>query len=222
MKKLSIALLLVCLGIGPILAQDASTPESSQRKNAIFVGVGTGNVTYSLVKQADKFQDPNGGYFLSLSTHEVKPLYFIKYENQLGRRHTLGLNFANSGFVIGGVVRDSVFLNDLNVLTETELEVTYRSQSFNLRYNYLFNDDKYFQVYWGIGVGIRGNSISIKTNNPNFSKQLQIPGLNLGAVPTLGFESTLGFRGMITDQLGWYTEIGIAKAALQIGMAYRF
>lgn len=102
------------------------------------------------------------------------------------------------------------------------MDFTYRSRSFNLRYNYLFNTNESFQVYWGLGIGVRGNSVSLKTNNPELSKLIDIPNINVASVPVMGFESTLGFRGKIQEQLGWYAELGMAKALFQAGLSYRF
>lgn len=203
-------------------AQEIETPVREKIDESLVFGVGAINGPYYLVKNAKRLIDADASYFLSLTKNRVMPLFYIKYENQLGLRHLLGLNFANSGLTVGGLVRDSAFLNDLGILTETQLDLTYRSRSVNLRYNYLISKHESFQVYLGLGLGIRGNSLSIKTNNPNIKNQLLIPGLNLASMPSIGFESTLGFRGLITPQWGWYSEVGIAKSFFQGGLSYRF
>ncbi len=205
-----------------LMSQAATEPVQVAAKNNIMVGAGAINGMYIVVRNADKLQSSDSSFFAGITTNSVKPLYFIKYEYKLAERHTLGVNFANSGFVIGGLVKDSFFVNDLGILTQTQVDVIYRSRSFNLRYNYLFNTNESFQVYWGLGIGVRGNSISLKTNNPELSKLIDIPGLNVASVPVMGFESTLGFRGKIQEHLGWYAEMGMARALFQAGLSYRF
>jgi len=223
MKKL-FALIAVMGYLTSSLSAQTETPMSSEgSQHNIMLGAGAVNGLYIIVKNADKIQSGDTtSFFAGITTNSVKPLYFIKYESKLGKRHTLGLNFANSGIVIGGIVRDSFFLTDQGVLTQANLDVTYRSRSLNLRYNYLFNTSEAFQVYWGLGIGIRGNSISVKTNSPNMKNSGLLPDLPLVSMPTMGFESTLGFRGKIQEHLGWYAEMGISKAVFQAGLSYRF
>jgi hypothetical protein len=71
-------------------------------------------------------------------------------------------------------------------------------------------------------MGIRTNKISISTNDSRLFNKFTIPGINVASVPTFGFESTLGFKGTIADQLGWYAEMGIAKSVFQGGISYSF
>jgi hypothetical protein len=222
MKKITALLLGALLMSTTLFAQEGNISADPARNNNLMIGAGAINGLYIVVKSADKLQDTQTGYFASITSNEVKPLYYIKYEYKLGKHHILGMNFANSGIVVGGLVKDSFFFTDLGVLTQTQLDLTYRSRSFNVRYNYLFGTNESFQVYWGLGVGVRGNSFRVKTNNPNLNKLNNIPGLNIASIPTMGFESTLGFRGLIQEQLGWYAELGIAKSVFQAGISYRF
>lgn len=209
---------------GAAMAQDNNqlNGETVVPRNNIMVGAGGVNFVYMAVRNADKLKDSINGVFAGITTNTVQPLYYLKYECKLGKRHTLGLNFANSGFTLGGLLRDSFFINDMGLLTQTSVKVTYRSRSWNLRYNYLFNTNESFQVYWGLGIGLRGNSLSIKANDPNLGKNLAIPNIPLASLPILGFESTLGFRGLIDNKLGWYAEMGFAKSVFQAGLSYKF
>lgn len=206
----------------PAKAQEQTAPTAASGKNTVVLGVGALNATYLLVNALDKVEMSDTGFFASITENSTKPLYFIKYEYKLGRRHTLGANFANSGFTVGGLVRDSFFLNDQGVLTQTNLNFTYTSRSLNFRYNYTFNPDASVKVYWGLGMGIRGNSIKMTTNNTLFKQRLEIPGFNLASAPIMGFESTFGIRCDIVENLGWYSELGIAKGFFQCGLTYRF
>ena len=226
--KLMTCLLLVSLFlVAPTQAQSDSmnSAASSEPKNNIMVGVGGMNLLYMVVNRLDNIDASNQNDsfpFSEITTNETSPLLYFKYENKLGRRHTLGVNVASSGFTVGGLIRDSFFFNDLGVQTQLSLKLKYRSNSINFRYNFLFNPDDLMQVYWGLGIGFRSNVVSIQSNNRLFTKQLLIPGLDLLSVPTIGFESTLGFRGSMADHWGWYAEMGMAKSIFQGGISYSF
>jgi anti-sigma factor ChrR (cupin superfamily) len=73
-----------------------------------------------------------------------------------------------------------------------------------------------------MGMGIRTNKVFISTNDSKLLNKFAIPGINVASVPTVGFESTLGFKGIIADHLGWYAELGIAKSVFQGGISYSF
>ena len=220
-------LLLVAIGhIAPSKAQTSPIAPSSgkEAKNTIIVGAGAVNLMYILVNNLDNANvtTPSDSFvFSAITTNTTAPLFYLKYENKLGRKHALGLNFANSGFTVGGLVRDSFILQNGN-LTQLSLTLKYMTRSFNVRYNYTFNPDAQVQVYWGLGMGIRTNKVSISTNDTKLLNQFAIPGINVASVPTVGFESTLGFKGTIADQLGWYAEMGIAKSIFQGGISYSF
>lgn len=221
-------LLLVAVGnIAPSKAQTNPIAPSAgkEAKNTIMVGAGAVNLMYMLVNRLDNANvttQSDSFVFSAITTNTTAPLFYLKYENKLGRRHTLGLNFANSGFTVGGLVRDSFFLNDLGNLTQLNLQLKYVTRSLNVRYNYTFNPDAQVQIYWGLGMGLRTNKVSISTNDSKLLNKFAIPGINVASVPTVGFESTLGFKGTIADQLGWYAEMGIAKSIFQGGISYSF
>lgn len=221
-QKFTLMALALMAFVMPAKAQEQVVEAPKLDKNTVVLGVGALNATYLLVNALDQVQLSDTSFFASITQNSTKPLYFIKYEYKLGRRHTLGANFANSGFTVGGLVRDSFFLNDLGVLTQTSLDFTYTSRSLNFRYNYIFNPNAGVKVYWGLGVGVRGNSIKVKTNNKELGQFLDLPGFNLASAPSLGFESTLGIRSDIVENIGWYSELGIAKGFFQCGLTYRF
>jgi hypothetical protein len=209
-------------GVVSLSAQEVNRNAQPKAKNKLAVGVGVVNFLYFQVNSLDDKQLSSSSFFAGITKNETLPLHYIKYENQLGRHHTLGLNYASAGFVVGGVLRDSVFLNELGIETQTTLDVTYRTRSYNVRYNYIFNPDGAVVTYLGLGVGMRGNSLSAKANDPSFGHLIKLPGFNVISYPILGFESTLGFKGTIADQLGWYAEMGIAKSIFQGGISYSF
>jgi hypothetical protein len=226
-KSLTCLLLVAICNITPSKAQTNPIAPSvgKEAKNTLVVGAGAVNLIYLVVNRFDNANvtTQNDSFVFSLiTTNTTAPLYYLKYENKLRRKHALGLNFANSGFTVGGLVRDSFFINDMGILTQLNVQLKYKTTSLNVRYNYTFNPESQVQIYWGLGMGIRTNKISISTNDSKFLNQFAIPGINIASVPTVGFESTLGFKGIIADQLGWYAEMGIAKSIFQGGLAYRF
>lgn len=226
-KSMTCLLLIAICNIAPSKAQTNPTAPSAgkEAKNTVMVGAGALNFIYFVVNRIDNANvtTPADSFvFSAITTNTTAPLYYLKYENKLGKRHAVGLSFANSGFTVGGLVRDSFFLNDLGTLTQLNLKLNYKTRSLNVRYNYTFNPDAQVKIYWGLGLGIRTNKISISTNDSKLLNQFAIPGINIASVPTFGFESTLGFKGTIADQLGWYAEMGIAKSVFQGGISYSF
>jgi opacity protein-like surface antigen len=219
-------LLIAICNITPSKAQTNPIAPSAgkEAKNTLVVGAGAVNFMYLLVNRLDNVSVTTSDslVFSAITTNTTAPLYYLKYENKLGKRHSLGLNFANSGFTVGGLVRDSFFLNDLGTLTQLNIKFKYKTNSLNVRYNYTFNPDAQVKIYWGLGIGLRTNKVSITTNDSKLLNQFSIPGINIASVPTVGFESTLGFKGTIADQLGWYAEMGIAKSVFQGGISYSF
>ena len=137
-------------------------------------------------------------------------------------KHSLGLNFAHSDFSLHGDVKDSIFYNDFGIPVQTNLNVHYLSTSCNLRYNYFFNPEAKVKCYIGASIGIRGNRISVSSNNPLFKKNIANVGLRLASVPSVGGDFTLGFRGNIYKSLMLFGELGAAKALFQAGIACQF
>jgi len=225
-KSMTCLLLIAICNITPSKAQTNPIAPSvgKEAKNTLIVGAGAVNFMYLLVNRLDNVSVTTSDslVFSAITTNTTAPLYYLKYENKLGKRHSLGLNFANSGFTVGGLVRDSFFLNDLGTLTQLNIKFKYKTNSLNVRYNYTFNPDAQVKIYWGLGIGLRTNKVSITTNDSKLLNQFSIPGINIASVPTFGFESTLGFKGTIADQLGWYAEMGIAKSVFQGGISYSF
>ena len=226
-KSLTCLFLVAIFNITPSKAQTKPIAPSAgkEAKNTFTVGAGAVNLIYLVVNRLDNANvtTQNDSFvFSTITTNATAPLFYLKYENKLGRRHALGLNFANSGFTVGGLVRDSFFLNDLGTLTQLNLKLNYKTTSLNVRYNYTFNPDAQVKIYWGLGMGLRTNKISISTNDSKLLNKFAIPGINVASVPTVGFESTLGFKGIIADHLGWYAEMGIAKSIFQGGISYSF
>lgn len=188
----------------------------------VAYGFGRGNLIYAVLKSLESAipTDPNAE-LINVNVSK-SPISFFKVEYRLKPRHSLGLNIAHNTFSINGDVKDSFFYNDMGSIVQTSVGVKYSSTSCNIRYNYFFNPDDKLQCYIGVSMGIRGNNISVNSNNPFFRKNINGLGLTLASVPSVGGDFTFGIRGDIYKSLMLFCEVGAAKAIIQGGLAYRF
>lgn len=172
-------------------------------------GLGTANTMYWLLDFGQQY-----GEF----TLDKKRNVFFKAEKMLTYRSGLAINYAQAGVDVNASLKtDSFFSTELQKLVPTEVTIKYRTQSLNLRYNLHFAPFEKFDPYIGISMGFRFNSIDGSVNNPvkGFSDfDLTIPFLGF---TTPGGDLTLGCAGKIAGGLGYYAEIGIAKALIQGG-----
>ena len=194
----------------------------SQNFLTVAGGFGNGNLLYVGLKALENAMPSSGDTQLINVGVSRSPLTFFKVEYRIKPKHSLGLNFAHSDFSIHGDVKDSFFYNDLGIPVQTNLNVHYLSTSCNLRYNYFFNPEAKVKCYIGASIGIRGNRISVSSNNPLFKKNIANVGLRLASVPSVGGDFTLGFRGNIYKSLMLFGEVGAAKALFQAGIACQF
>jgi hypothetical protein len=188
----------------------------------IAYGNGSGNLLYWGLKKTIEITIPANpdAQFVNVELSK-SPIRFFKLEYRLKPNHSLGLNIAHNSFMLNGDLKDSFFNNDLGKLVQTTLGVKYSSTSCNVRYNYFFNPEDKIQCYIGVSMGIRGNSISVKSNN-SLSKTIIDLGFNLASMPSVGGDFTFGLRGDIYKSLMLFGEVGAAKAIIQGGLAYRF
>jgi len=86
------------------------------------------------------------------------------------------------------------------------------------------------RLYIGLGVGVRMNTVRVNSNDP-LSDRWNFP-VNLGFVekripnslslPSLGADLTFGLAYSINPAISVYTEMGMAKSALQAGLRVGF
>jgi len=207
--------------INPTENQTQVTPHS-QNFLTVAYGYGRGNVIYWGLKALESAipTDPNSE-LINVNVSRT-PIGFFKVEYRMKSKHSMGLNFAHSTFSVVGDLEDSFFYNDMGMIVQTKLGVKYSSTSCNVRYNYFFNPDDKIQCYIGVSMGIRGNNISVNSNDQFFNKNINGLGLKLASVPTIGGDFTFGLRGDIYKSLMLFGEVGAAKAIIQGGLAYRF
>lgn len=90
------------------------------------------------------------------------------------------------------------------------------------RLNVHFATTDKLDAYWGIGVGYRGVNWYAKTNDPKYNVDNFLKDINGVTNPLpIGFETTLGLRYYLTPKIGIYTELGLAKAIIQGGIAIK-
>lgn len=231
MQKIFKNVLVFCVGFYGSIAQAQTNASVNQTKDAsdqqnlltVAYGYGSGNLLYWGLKKTIEITIPANpdAQFIHVQLSKT-PITFFKLEYRLKPKHSLGLNFAHNAFTLNGDLKDSFFYNDLGKLEQTTLGITYSSTSCNVRYNYFFNPDDKVQCYMGVSMGIRGNTISVKSNSKVISKNINGLGINLASMPSIGGDFTLGFRGDIYKSLMLFGEVGAAKAIVQCGLAYRF
>lgn len=180
----------------------------------VSAGWGTANTMYWLLDFGQQY----GEFSL-----DKKNNGFLKFEKMLTYRSGLALNYAQAGVDVSASLKtDSFFSTELQKVVPTEVSIKYRTQSINLRYNLHFAPTEKFDPYIGISMGFRFNSINGSVNNPvkGFSDfDLNIPFLGF---TTPGGDLTFGFAGKIAGGLGYYAEVGIAKALIQGGINFTF
>lgn len=238
MQKVFAIAMICCAGLffSTLKAQTNSTDQSinpaenqsqdfpgKQNSLTFAYGNGSGNLLYWGLKKTIEITIPANpdAQFIHVQLSKT-PITFFKLEYRLKPKHSLGLNFAHNAFTLNGDLKDSFFYNDLGKLVQTTLGLKYSSTSCNVRYNYFFNPDDKVQCYMGVSMGIRGNNISIISNNTVLSKNIDGLGINLASMPSIGGDFTLGFRGDIYRSLMLFGEVGAAKAIIQGGLAYSF
>jgi outer membrane protein W len=174
--------------------------------NAIFsLGhgfVAPANAAFDLLAQ-EAINDTTVGLD-QLSFRNLGP-YYLKGEYMLSDKSGLGINFA---FISNSVS----FTEDVSGYENKAIR---NNLSIMLRYNYYLQTRESFDLYGGLGAGIRTGGWKIEFEDPTM---FNVPGVVL--VP-LAFEATIGFRAYPIDNLAIYGEVGLSKALAQIGIAYR-
>ncbi len=134
-----------------------------------------------------------------------------------------GLQF--SGNSITTIPHDGI--NNSDTIKAVAEKYSYKSLSINIRWNVYFINKEKYQLYVGIGLGYRMNTVVSETN---IQKYFPVASTSIRRLPSgliqlydlpLGAEVTVGFRGYFYKDLGFYTEVGLAKSLLQGGLCFR-
>ena len=90
--------------------------------------------------------------------------------------------------------------------------VKYTAYSILARFNFHFGNSEVFDPYAGIGLGYRHNNYSYSGGDPD-NQPLDVSGLL-----NTGLDFTIGARFYLTENIGLYGEVGIAKTPIQVGL----
>jgi len=226
MIKKCIGALLLLPWLNNILAQDIGStalPMSAFTKNKTYISGGYGiiNANFILARTLEKsllkgWDDVN---------FSKVPNIYIKGEYAVSNHVGVGVNVATGG-LIAHVAIDSV--NNQNVRIAGDL--TYRSWSALARINYHALNSGKWDLYLGLGVGIRMNTVKVTSNDPitdrwNFPVNLgiierRIP--NTISFPSIGADLTMGLAYHLSPSVALYSEVGMAKSAMQAGFRVGF
>lgn len=153
------------------------------------------------------------------------PNIFIKGEYALSNHMGVGVNVATGG-LIAHVSIDS--FNNQNVRIAGDL--TYRSWSALARINYHALNSGKWDVYLGMGIGLRMNRVKVTSNDP-ITNRWNFP-VNLGVIekkipnslsfPGIGADITMGVAYKFVPSVALYAEMGMAKSAVQAGLRVGF
>jgi len=181
--------------------EDATKP-----RTIITLGHGVGAFANSIYDSIVEWQ-------FKQSSSTLGP-YFLKGERIYKNGFGFGINLAYFQLRQEGLIDRFNEFND-----QVQGRYTYNTFSVLMRTNYHFtNIFGKFVPYIGLGLGYRYGAVSYKDN---WSETDDYGYPNNPLFP-LGFDGTLGFRYYVNDQLGIYSEVGIAKSILQFGMSYKF
>jgi hypothetical protein len=226
MIKKCIGALLLLPWLNSILAQDIGStalPMSAFTKGNTYISGGYGliNANFIMARTLEKsllkgWDDVN---------FSKVPNIYVKGEYAVSNHVGVGVNVATGG-LIAHVAIDSV--NNQNVRIAGDL--TYRSWSALARINYHALNSGKWDLYLGLGVGIRMNTVKVTSNDPitdrwNFPVNLgiierRIP--NTISFPSIGADLTMGLAYHLSPSVALYSEVGMAKSAMQAGFRVGF
>lgn len=160
--------------------------------NALFGGLVEGLSTDSVLGED------------AMSLRNLGP-YYLKGEYMLSDNSGLGINLA--------YISNRASWND--DIAGYNYNATRNNLSILLRYNYYLMTRESFELYGGLGAGLRVGGWRINSDDPTFSGTPPS-----GSFP-VGLEATLGFRAYPIRNLAIYGEFGASKGIAQFGLAYR-
>lgn len=144
--------------------------------------------------------------------------FHLKYENRVNRWLGVGLSVNHMTYSV--TYTQDVLDTALGRVYPNKINISSNNTAFNFRSNLHFldpeNQSKH-DFYVGMGLGFRVGKLRIESEYPSFQPKLDLPSLS-----HLGLEATIGYRYFLDDNLGFYSEFGLAKSVLQIGFSGRF
>lgn len=203
MKKLLLSIIVttgLSTGTGKLYAQ-----AFSQGGSSVQAGYGIGNFVQAIFKTYEtNYSDYN---FTGIG-----PL-FLKYEYAVSDKIGIGLNMSYIGAKVSYTDRTYITTSG-DFYKET---ITWSSISALARMNLHFGDNDKFDPFWGFGMGYRTATWKYDDNDPTYDNTVSVKNY----IP-FGFETTVGARFYLTDNIGIYAETGLAKAVFQGGLSIKF
>jgi opacity protein-like surface antigen len=178
-------------------------------KHYVSIGIGAPNLPKFYFNKFDyqnKFKASGTGPF------------HLKYENRVKTWLGIGLSINHMTYKIS--YTDNATDTVRGVIVPNNVEISSNNTAFNFRTNLHFiNPEKYdkLDVYFGIGLGFKVGKLRVSSDYEGYTPSFKLPSIN-----KFGFETTLGMRYFFDKNLGLYSEIGIAKSIVQIGLTARF
>lgn len=199
MKNLSLILLV-------LLALNVTGQAFQQGRSYISMGIGTGNVLSSVFKEAVKASNRTN------LSHRTSGPFYLKYEYGLSDAVGFGLNYA--------YLKDEISYNQQIDSGVLNAKVGRRTQSILFRFNFHLSKSETIDPYIGLGFGYRTASWYYEDNKGG--NEFLEQNFNVSRYFPLGAELTFGTRIMFSPNIGAYTEIGISKGIIQVGLTGSF
>lgn len=146
----------------------------------------------------------------NVSTTFIGPV-FAKVEYAISETVGFGLNF---GYSYGNATYTTQDGEIDSILYDSNFK--YSSYSVLARFNFHFGNNEKFDPYAGIGMGYRNANYKYTGNDPDGAPS------DLNGFNHFGLDFTIGARMYITDNIGIYGEVGVAKAPFQVGIVAKF
>ena len=139
---------------------------------------------------------------------------FVKGEYAASDNVGIGINFAYLGM---NAKLNYEGIDSMGNTATYQAEIGHNGYSILGRVNFHFANGDMIDPYFGLGVGYRGGNWSFSDTDPDGDYS----GIAAAGVFPFGFETTLGLRFYVIDMLGIYSEVGLAKGLVQVGLTYK-
>jgi|GEM_PF-946120 len=181
-----------------------SAQEVALTKHHLSAGYGTGNLNQGILL----FVKNN----ISILDYSATGPYFIAYMYRFNKKIAIGGRYAYAASELSYTdksqqVSPGVYYN---------ASFSWYSYSALVRAQFYFYSENNLELYMSSGFGIRYGEQRYQDNLPN-SQDSVIP----NPIP-IGFDFTLGATYHLTDFFSFYTEVGLAKAVVQVGAVISF
>ncbi len=174
-------------------------------KSYVSLGYGVGNFTQSLIKAAVSGTDTKYSSFGPA---------FLKYEYGISDKVGIGVNVA---YLSASVSATDNYTDANNKTIYYTDKVQFNTTSILGRVNFHFGENEKIDPYFGFGMGYRNAKWTYSSSDPNAPQNGNIKNLS-----PFGMEITFGCRFLLMENLGIYTEVGMAKAVAQFGVCGKF